>query len=275
MDYQAPVSKWSEFESRWGGLHNFFMSGELIANFKFDLPPMEQVIEEVRRDPKSLFRSGVKQAEFDQTDVPEARTMPIDKLLQRPFILAHFGLLTSMCGKGQLFEGIDEQWLEPWRKALNAHGFSFDYIFPIVFVSGPHSATNYHMDYTQQLAWQRYGVKHFSGLKDPDRWTTREMRGRCTLAGMRKPDEITDDDVYTLVQPPGTVLWNALTTPHWVETFDEPALTLTIVHSRLRYHGQLCPHEDELLAWRAEQAAAQAKNETTLPPAQSSNYAAR
>eukprot|EP01046_Picozoa_sp_COSAG06_P020040 COSAG06_NODE_1450_length_9437_cov_5.045299_14_plen_84_part_00 len=33
-----------------------------------------------------------------------------------------------------------------------------------------------------------------------------------------------------------------MTIPHWVETFDEPALTLTLVHSDLRHNGELCPH---------------------------------
>ena len=217
--------------------------------------------------PNAVVRSGVKQAEFDQTDIPEARTMPLEKLFDRTFILAHFGILAHLGGKGQIFEGLEEKWVEPWRAALLANGFSFDYIFSIVFISGKHSATNYHMDYTHQLAWQRYGTKHFSGLKDPDRWTTREMRGRCQLAGMCKPAEVAEDDVYSLVQPPGTMVWNVLTTPHWVETFDEPALTLTLVHSKLRYKGQLCPHEDELLAWRAEQAAAQAQAPASTPAA--------
>ena len=168
--------------------------------------------------------------------------------------LAHFGLANHLAGAGQVFEGIEEKWVEPWRRALTANGFTFDGVYAILFVSGPHSATNYHMDYTHQLAWQRQGVKHFHGLKDPDRWTTRALRGKCELKGMVKPAAITDADVYTLVQPPGTVLWNALTTPHWVETFDEPALTLTLVHSNLRLNGRLCPHAEELAAWRAEQA---------------------
>jgi hypothetical protein len=257
MDFQSPVSTWPEFQTRWSGLHNFLMTGDLTDQFACDLPPLEQIIDEVRTAKNAVVRSGVKQAEFDQTDIPEARTMPLEKLLARPFILAHFRLHETLGGKGQAFEGLEEQWVEPWRKKLSAHGFTYEYVYSIVFISGPHSATNYHMDYTHQLAWQRYGTKHFSGLKDPDRWTTRELRGKCELAGMTKPAEVSDADVYSIVQPPGTKLWNALTTPHWVETFDEPALTLTLVHSNLRLNGKLCPHADELLAWRAEQAASQ------------------
>jgi hypothetical protein len=255
MDFQSPVANWPDFQSRWSGLHNFLMQGELTDPFAFDLPPLEQIVDEVRASKNAVIRSGVKQAAFDQTDVPEARTMPLAKLLSRPFILAHFALRDHMSGKGQAFEGLQEQWVEPWKKRLQDNGFTFDNVFSIVFISGPHSATNYHMDYTHQLAWQRYGTKHFHGLRDPDRWTTRELRGKCELAGMAKPAAVTDDDVYSIVQPPGTTLWNALTTPHWVETFDQPALTLTLVHSNLRLNGRLCPHGEELLAWRAEQPA--------------------
>ena len=253
IDFQRPVAAWSEFRERWGGLHNFLMAGELVEWFDFAVPSLAEVVDRVRGDDKAIFRSGVKQAEFDLTGIPDAKTMPIHTLLQRPFVLAHFSLNDRFGGKGQVFEGIEERWVEPWRKRLLAHGFTFEYIYSILFVSGPHSATNYHMDYTHQLAWQREGVKHFHGLVDPDRWTTPEQRGNCKLEGMAKPAAITPADTFTLVQPPNTVLWNAVTTPHWVETFDEPAMTLTLVHSHLRMDGKLCPHGEEVARYRAAQ----------------------
>ncbi|MCX5660653.1 MAG: hypothetical protein NTW19_13160 [Planctomycetota bacterium] len=256
MDYQRPVATWSEFLQRWGGLHNFLMAGELCGGFDFPLPPLDELVDRARGDANTIFRSGVKQAEFDLTNIPDAKTMPIDKLLARPFILANFSIVGQFGGPGQLFEGLDERWVEPWRQRLRDHGFTFESVFAILFASGPHSATNYHMDYTHQLAWQRWGTKHFHGLKDPDRWTTRELRGKCELKGMTRPAAVGADDVFTLVQPPGTVLWNAITTPHWVETFDEPAATLTLVHSGLRVDGKLCPHAQEIADYRAEVAAA-------------------
>lgn len=258
MDFQQPVTTWDQFHQRWGGLFNFMVAGEVTDGFDFDIPPLEEIVERIRGDEKTIFRSGVKQAEFDLTDIPDARTMPLEALLARPFILAHFALSARFGGAGQLFEGIEERWAEPWRQKLRERGFTFDGIYPILFVSGPHSATNYHMDYTHQLAWQRWGVKHFHGLKEPDRWTTRELRGKCELKGMVRPAAITPDDCFTLVQPPGTVLWNAITTPHWVETFDAPAATLTLVHMGLRFEGKLCPHGQEIVDYRAEVAAANA-----------------
>lgn len=252
----SPATTWPDFLERWGGLHNFLIAGEPTAAFRYDLPPLEKIVEEVRRDPASKFRSGVKQDAFDMTDISDqAASMPIADLLRRPFVLAHFFVTPNLTGAGKIFAGLEEQWVEPWRATLKAHGFTWAELFPILFVSGPNSASNYHMDASHQLAWQRYGTKHFHGLRDPDRWTTHEERGKCQLVGSVKPATIKPDDTYTIVQPPGTVLWNAITTPHWVETFDEPALTLTLVHRGLRLHGRLCPHDEEIFAYRAAQEA--------------------
>src|SRR5690349_13851556 len=103
MDFGTPVTRWSEFQSRWGGLHNFLMSGEVMTRFDFETPSLERIVEEVRRDERAIFRSGVKQDAFDLTDIPDARTMPLDHLLARPFVLAHFGLHAHLGGKGQIF----------------------------------------------------------------------------------------------------------------------------------------------------------------------------
>ncbi|MCE9589953.1 MAG: hypothetical protein K8S99_05455 [Planctomycetes bacterium] len=252
-----PSTTWTDFADRWGGVFNFLMAGELVDFFHFDLPPIDQLVDEVRKSEGVIFRTGAKQDEFVLEQIADARTMPLEKLFERPFVLAHFKIAAALGAPGQVFHGIEERWVQPWRDRLTANGFTFENIFPILFVSGPNSATQYHMDYTHQLAWQRYGTKHFHGLKDPDRWTTHELRGKCELKGMKKPQAITAADTYTLVQTPGTMLWNAVTTPHWVETFNEPAATLTLVHAGLRHNGQLCPHGEEWTRYRAAQAALQ------------------
>jgi len=46
---------------------------------------------------------------------------------------------------------------------------------------------------------------------------------------------------------PGGFLWNALLTPHWVETFDELSFGVNISHGRLRHEGRLCANEDVLV----------------------------
>jgi hypothetical protein len=255
MDFQRVVTTWAEFKQRWGGLHNFLLGGEITAGFAYEMPPIERIVEEVRADQHGLVRSGVKKAEFDLTDIKAAFCeLPVAEALRSRFVLAHFSLHPHLTGKGRVFEGLEEQWVEPWRRTLTGQGFTFENVFVILFASGPDSASNYHMDATHQLAWQRIGTKQFHGLKDPDRWTTPEQRGRCSLVGMKKPHGVREADAYTIDQPPGTVLWNAVTTPHWVETHDQPAATLTLVHTGLRLNGKLCPHAEEREAWQRANA---------------------
>src|SRR5687768_3623870 len=180
----GPTPTWQQFKQNWGGLHNFLMEGDLTRDFHYDMPPMERIVEEVRRDPHGIVRSGVKQAAFDLTEIKdEFVKLPVEQAMNRRFVLAHCKLHPHLTGKRHAFEGLDEQWVEPWRRRLRENGFTFDSVFAILFASGPNSASNYHMDYTHQLAWQRIGTKHFFGLKDPDRWTTEDQRGRCELKG--------------------------------------------------------------------------------------------
>lgn len=250
-NFSDPACSWSEFQRRWGGAHNFLVEGEL-ALFDYAVPPLERIIEETRHSENAIFRSGVKGDAFDLTDIKEEfLQLPLEDALTSRFVLAHFRLHPHLSGPGQVFEGIDELWAEPWRRQLLDHGFTFDNVFPILFASGPHSASNYHMDFTHQLAWQCYGTKKFHGLKEPDRWTTLEERAKFKLEGAVKPAGIRPEHEYAIEQPPGTVLWNAVLTPHWVETFGECAATLTLVHSGLRFNGELCRRVQEWEEWRA------------------------
>jgi hypothetical protein len=250
-----PCSDWEDFKARWGGLHNFLLDPSIAGELDYKVPSMEELVDRVRGDEHTLFRLGIKSPTFDITLIPDAKTMPIHKLMERPFVMAHFSLVKKLSGKGEVFEGLEERWVQPWRQKLLDHGFTFDNVFSIVFASGPNSATNYHWDFTHQMAFQIIGVKHFHGLKDPDRWTDEKLRCDTVLKDMARPPEVRDSDAYTIVQGPGSVLWNAITTPHWVETFDQPAATLTLVHSNLRLNGKLCPHGEELFNYRARKAA--------------------
>ena len=241
---EEPVGEWNKFHQQWGGLHNFLLDSRL-TEFNYEFPPLERIIEEVRHDSHAIVRSGIKGDAFDLTEIKEAfLKLPLVEAMRSRFVLAHFGLHPHLTGQGQVFEGIDEKWVEPWRKRLVEHGFSFERVYAILFASGPHSASNFHMDKTHQLAWQGYGIKHFHGLHDPDKWTTAQERAACDLT-MVKPDGIGDADVHTIVQPPGSQLWNTVAIPHWVETYDECAATLTLVHDDLRLHGELSPHSKE------------------------------
>ena len=244
---QKTVTTWPGFKQHWSGLLNFLIGPEL-TRFDFELPPVDQVVDELRRCPVTQILSGVKSATFDQTDISESfRKLPIDQAMDQPFNIANFNFeLSDFYASGQVFYGLRERWVEPWGRALRSHGFTWKECFPIVFISGRNCATNYHMDISHVLLWQRYGRKIFNGLKDPDRWSTIEERCRSEL-NQTRPAEITEDHILRYEMQPGAVLWNAFTTPHWVDAADEVAASLGIVHRGLRLDGRLCPHEEELV----------------------------
>ena len=262
MSGDGSVRAWPEFQQRWSELRNVLLSSDLTRGFSYNVPPLERIVEEVCADECAVMRSGIKSSSFDLTDISgELRRRSAAEALRTRFVLAHFDLHRSFGAPGQLFEGLEEQWVEPWRAQLRSHGFTFDRVFSILFAAGPHSATNYHMDFTHQLAWQQYGDKHWHALNEPDRWTTKALRyDTKSMLQLSKPAAVGARDIYTVVQRPGSALWNPQATPHWVETFSEPALTLTLVHAGLRLHGRLCPHEqereDDLLTVRVPSLAA-------------------
>jgi hypothetical protein len=238
------VKSWTEFKERWDGALNFLLEGECVP-FAFDLPPLEVVVEQIRRDEDARILSGSKGASLNLTSIAESfRALPIEEAMKSSFQLSHFQL-NNFYGAGQLLHGFEEQVMQPWQNALKAAGFIWDRCYPIIFISGPHCATNYHMDISHVVAWQRYGTKNFCGLKDPMRWTTREERTLSQKSVPVKPDGIRDEDTLCYEMRPGSVLWNCLLTPHWVEASDEAALSINISHGGLRLNGQLSPLEHE------------------------------
>jgi hypothetical protein len=241
------VTTWQEFREAWDGLTNFLMEGECVP-FAFDMPSIERVVDEVRRDPEARISSGRRDVTLDLSDIStEFRALPIAEAMTASFQIGHFKL-QNFYGPGQLFHGFEEQVMEPWRQALAAAGFTWTRCYPIIFISGANTITNYHLDYSHVLAWQRHGTKRFCGLKDPDRWTTLEQR--MHHRGIVKPDAITTADEFAYEMTPGTVLWNAMLTPHWVEASDGVAYSINLSHGGVRLHGRLSPHEQEMEDWR-------------------------
>lgn len=246
---QRTVETWDSFRQHWDGVHNFLLTGDCTP-FSFEMPNIEAVIDEIRRDPDARIWRGMKGDSLDQTDIAESfRQLPIEQTVTASFQMSHFKL-HNFSAKGQLFYGFQEQVMESWQQALTDAGFTWTRCYPILFMSGPDCATNYHMDYSHVLAWQRYGSKRFVGLKDPQRWAP--LDARIHSAGIQKPDGIREEDELSYLMQPNDVLWNAFLTPHWVEASDSVTYSINISHGGLRLNGELCRHEQELEDWRAE-----------------------
>lgn len=246
---QTTVRTWTEFQRRWSGVHNFLLAGECVP-FAFDLPPLDRVVAELRADEKARITPGTRGDRLQLADQAGAfRALPIEQALASSFALAHFQL-DRFDAPGRCLHGFTRAVLEPWQRALTAAGFTWERCYPIIFISGRGCATNYHMDFSHVLAWQIYGTKRFCGLRDPERWAPRDVRLNYQPEGFAKPAALTDADALCYDMRPGEVLWNALLTPHWVEAGEEVALSINLSHGGIRFRGELCPHEAELVAHR-------------------------
>lgn len=248
------ITTWSDFRAAWDGARNFLMAGECVP-FDFKPPPIERVVDELRANPEIRVSPGGKGDTLDLSDISEKfRAMPIDQAIRSPFGLACYRL-GVFDEPGKFLHGFRERVLDPWQAALRSNGFTWTRCYPIIFITGPGSSTNYHMDFSHVLAWQIHGHKRFCGLRDPDQWAPREKRVRYTPNGFHRPAGIGEQDELCYEMGPGTVLWNALLTPHWVEAGGDAAMSVNISHGGLRLGGRLAPNEQELMDYIAAEPA--------------------
>lgn len=253
---ERTITTWREFQKSWHGKQNFLMAGECVP-FRFEMPPLEDVLDQIRQDPDARITPGSPGSALNLQSIAEAfRALPMHEVVVSRFTMAHFKL-ANFYRRGELFFQFEEQVLDPWRRSLAAAGFTWTRCYPILFVSGPGCATNYHMDQSHVVAWQRYGTKTFNGLREPERrapFAERMQSVEFSNQKTSRPEDLAEAEVLAYVMRPGAVLWNALLTPHWVEASEGVSYSLNLSHGGLRLHGKLCPHEEELEAWRSKQA---------------------
>lgn len=243
------VTRKTDLLKYWCHQVNFLIGGECIP-FNFEFPPLEIMVEVVRSDPETRILRGSKGARADEIDISKQfRALTLAEALVAPFQMSHFKL-SNFYGRRGILSGFHEQVMVPWKHFLRELGFSWYRCFPILFFSGRDSATNYHMDLSQVLAWQVYGTKTFNGFRDPSRWApTRNVVREKFREQMQRPSDIPEKELLSFVMEPGQFLWNQLLTPHWVGAGGELALSLNISHGGLRYRGRLCAHEEALEEW--------------------------
>jgi len=246
---QRTVSTWEVFRECWAGPLNFRIDGACRLP-EYRLPPLDQMIDELRRDPETRIWRGARGDALDKTDISEPfRRLPLAEAMTSSFQISHFRLW-CFYGPGQMLHGFEDRCLRPWLRRLEEAGFTYERYYPIIFASGRGCCTNFHVDPTNVLAWQIHGRKVWYGARDPERWAPYEMR--MNWRSTSRPSGMTADDLLIYEMGPGDMLWNAMLTPHWVDAADEkPALSINIAIDRLRLHGRLCPHEQELCEYLA------------------------
>lgn len=247
-----------EFQQHWAGVHNFMLEGA-CKPFGFDFPPLERLVDVLRRDPEVNVMEGlVHIGKNPRIGITEAfRDRPLSEALHGRFILRHMNILKFDRPDG-LLEGFSLRVIRPLYEMLMAGGFTWSRCVPYMFCSGPGCNSSLHADLSHVIAWQVYGNKKFVGFNDPPRWLTRDMRRDQVLApdpgGYDPPGQATDDDRLVYDMQPGDALWNAFHTLHVVTGGDGPSLSVNISLGGLRHHGRLCQHEQDMVDFLDEKA---------------------
>ena len=238
------VSTWEGFRELWAGPLNLRMEGECRLP-DYALPPLDDVIDQLRRDPDTRIWRGSPGNSLDKTDISDQfRRLPHDEAMRSGFQISHFKL-TKFYEPGKMLCGFEDQCLLPWLCWLEEVGFTYERYYPIIFVSGCRCCTNFHVDPTNVLAWQIYGNKTWHGAKDPERWAPHETR--MNWRNTSRPPGMKPEHLLAHEMGPGDMLWNAMLTPHWVDGgIGEPGMSINIAIDGLRLSGQLCSHEQEL-----------------------------
>lgn len=244
------------FADLWGGTRNFLIDPALFLQCVPSLPPLAEVVAQARQDPRARITCNTDARSMNLASAREwFCQLPIEEAMAQRFNLAHFDL-TQLMEPGAPLAELRERVLEPWQAFLREAGFTWERMYPILFISGRSSLTPYHMDLSHVLAWQVYGQKDFSALADPERYAPQAMRERFVRnranypEWFHMPEGLAPQEVVTVRMKPGALLWNVFLTPHWVASVhDEPAMSINISHGGLRLHGRLCAFEQEARQW--------------------------
>jgi hypothetical protein len=220
------------------------------------------VVEAVRRNERARIVTGRAADRPEATSIASStyldfRKLPIDQAVRAPVQMSHFEL-NEFTRRGQVFEALGDIF-ELWYAALAVHGFSWTETQRAMFLSGPHSHTNYHFDSSYVLAWQIHGRKRFCFTRDPERWCGADVRRQQAdkYDLMARPAGLREEDVVEVEMRPGDVLWNVMLTPHWVYSLDETAYSINMTHFGLRRDGELSPMGRELEDIRRGRTAGQ------------------
>lgn len=235
-----------DFLTVWNGRRNFLIGPELIA-FNTPMPPREEIVDILRRDPESRVQFlGMEDGAEKEALIEMFRTAPLEQIVNLPFSLANF-FLHNFYEPGGFLRDFQKDVMIPWRSFLSSMGLTWQRCYPIFFISGKNSSSTYHVDVSHVLAWQIHGVKVFNGFRDPENHAgVQHIVDNRNEYRVEIPPDFDPDLILTYRMDPGDILWNQLLTPHWVDSEDEIAVSVNISHGGIAYQKTFCPNEQIL-----------------------------
>ncbi|HYF51950.1 MAG TPA: cupin domain-containing protein [Planctomycetota bacterium] len=213
------------------------LAGEI---FPFHVPVIDRLrcLDEARRNTASRILSQKPDVKLDPTavDAERVRRLPLEEAAALPNLHISLFDLADMVKPGGSLEQLNEEVLLPMEKLWHAEGMRWEKFWPVIFITGSRSATNYHADPHATLPLNLFGRKRFWGLKDPERWLPGHELDQMQQKGIiwpTKPAKITSDDCVTHDNAPGDIVYIPVRTPHWVDAGSFSA-TLTFALPGLR-----------------------------------------
>ena len=235
----------SQFLTNLRHTQNFLLAPELFS-FEMNMPPVEDVIDILRRDEETRVRSPGEKIKDQEGELTRwVRNAPIEEVLEKgKFALSNFEL-NRFYGPNQFLHEFQDRIMIPWRTFLSQQGYTWQRCAPYIFISMSGISSTFHADYSHVLAWQIYGEKTFNGFLNPDKYAPIEnivIKGnapRSVEVPIHDPG-----DVLSYKMEPGDVLWNQLLTPHWVLAgVGGPAFSINISHGGVRHRGMFLANE--------------------------------
>ena len=245
---QTIVRTVEEFQANWNSERNFLFHPDLIR-FDLELPPAEEIVDQLRKDPKSRVQVIGDYPEEERSAREDAfRSAPLESVVDSAFTISHFHL-SNFYGPGGFLEEFQAKVMVPWRAFLAGSGFTWQRCYPIIFISGKNCSSSYHVDVSHVVAWQVWGTKIFNSFQNPTYYAPVDVCVNSPTT-IRRPDgtppEHNPDDVMTYRMEKGDLLWNQILTPHWVPAGDDIAVSVNISQSGISFGGQFSPHEQVL-----------------------------
>ena len=114
---------------------NFLIAAELFP-FEMDMPPVEEVIDILRRDDETKVRSPLQKHKDDEGELTRwVRTAAIEEILEKGcFGLSNFEL-SRFYGPGQFLCELQDKIMIPWRTFLSQNGYTWQRCAPYIFLS--------------------------------------------------------------------------------------------------------------------------------------------
>src|SRR6185295_5177756 len=103
-------------------------------------------------------------------DAERVRSLPIEEAAALPNLHISLFELEPLFAPGRSLERLNQEVIKPMATRWHAEGIRCERFWPVLFITGRASATNYHIDPMPTLPLNLFGRKRFFGLKEPERW---------------------------------------------------------------------------------------------------------